>query len=187
MSDYEVSRPIGKCSVTGRVFSEGESFFSALFETPQGFERRDFAADEWHGAPDGALCHFQTRLPKRDEPKRTFVDDEALISFFLALAKSEEAIKIQFRFVLSLILMRKRLVKYERTIREGDAEWWEVRLMRDKSTHRVMNPSLAEHEIHNLTQELQVVLAGRADDSAMTLDESDASEAAADPVQASDA
>ena len=187
MSDYEVSRPLGKCSVTGREFSEGESFFSALFEAPQGFERRDYAVDSWHGAPEGSLCHFQTRLPKRDEPKRTFVDDEALISFFLGLAKSEEAIKIQFRFVLSLILMRKRLVKYERTLREGDAEWWEVRLMRDKSTHRVRNPSLAEHEIHNLTQELQIVLAGRADDSAAVLEDSDTNENSAEAVQASNA
>jgi hypothetical protein len=185
MSDYEVSRPIGKCSISGREFNEGESFFSALFETPQGFERRDYSADTWQGAPEGALCHFQTRLPKRDEPKRTFVDDEALISFFLGLAQSEEAIKVQFRFVLSLILMRKRLVKYERTIREGDVEWWEVRLMRDKSMHRVMNPSLAEHEIHNLTQELQVVLAGRADDSVMALDQSETNDDAACPVQTS--
>jgi len=162
MIEFEVSRPMGRCSVSGREFVEGEPFHSALFETPQGFERRDFSEECWQGPPEGALCVFQTRLPKREEKRRTFVDDEALLTFFVRLAACEEEAKQRFRFVLSLILLRKRLLKYERTIREGEREFWEMRLVRDKSLHKVFNPVLADAEIQELTGELGAILAGGA-------------------------
>ena len=162
MIEFEISRPVGRCSVSGKQFAEGEPFHSALFETPQGFERRDFSEECWQGPPEGALCCFQTRLPKREEKRRTFVDDEALLAFFIRLADCEEEAKQRFRFVLSLILLRKRLLKYERTIREGEREFWEMRLVRDKSLHKVFNPVLADAEIQQLTGELGAILAGGA-------------------------
>jgi len=165
MTEYEVSRATGRCQVTGREFNEGEAFFTAIFETPQGFERRDFAPEAWQGPPVDCLCHFQTRLPKKEEArKKLFVDDDVLLNFFLRLADSQEAIKLRFRFVLSLILLRKRLLKYERTIREEAGEFWEMRMMKDKTLHRVFNPALDEAEIHELTGELSSILAGQLPD-----------------------
>jgi hypothetical protein len=160
MIDFEVSRPVGRCFVSGREFAEGELFHSVLFETPQGFERRDYAEECWPGPSEGALCCFQTRLPKREEKRRTFVDDDALLTFFVRLADCPEEAKQRFRFVLSLILLRKRLLKYERTIRNGEREFWEMRCVRDKSGHKVFNPVLSDAEIQELTGELGAILAG---------------------------
>lgn len=160
MTDFEVSRPAGQCSATGRTFVEGESFYSALFAVGESFERKDYCEDQWAGPPEGALCFFKTRMPRKEEPKRTFVDDDLLINFFTRLADSDDASKLRFRFVLSLILLRKRLLKYDRTIREGDVEHWEMRLMRDKSAHKVLNPRLNDDEIEDLTGQLGAILAG---------------------------
>lgn len=160
MTDFEVSRPVGQCSVTGRTFVEGEIFYSALFAAGEGFERKDYCEDQWAGPPEGALCFFKTRMPRKEEPKRTFVDDDLLINFFTRLADNDDASKLRFRFVLSLILLRKRLLKYDRTIREGGVEYWEMRLMRDKSAHKVLNPRLTDDEIEDLTGQLGSILAG---------------------------
>lgn len=162
MIDFEVSRPVGRCFVSGREFAEGELFHSVLFETPQGFERRDYSEQSWQGPPEGALCCFQTRLPKREEKRRTFVDDDALLTFFARLADCTDEAKLRFRFVLSLILLRKRLLKYERTIRDGEREFWEMRCVRDKTSHKVFNPVLSDAEIQELTGELGAILAGGA-------------------------
>lgn len=162
--DYEVSRPAGKCHVSGRMIAEGERFHTAIIETPQGFERRDYAEDAWTGPPEGALCHFQTRLPKKEEHRKVFVGDEVLLNFFLQLGDAAEASRARFRFVLALILLRKRLLKYERTIREEGKEFWEMRLMRDRTLHRIFNPSLNDEQIHDLTRELGAVLAGPGSD-----------------------
>lgn len=162
MTEYEITRAAGRCHVTGRALSEGEEFYTVLLETPQGFERRDYAIESWQGPPDGAVCHFRTRLPRREEPRKVFIDNEALINFFLRLGDSTEPGKLRFRFVLALILLRKRLLKYERTLREANGEYWEMRLLRDKSAHRIFNPALEDSEIEELTAQLGAVLAGFA-------------------------
>lgn len=166
MTEYEVTRAVGRCTVTGRTFSEGELFHSALFETPDGFERRDYSTESWEGPPEGALCHFQTRLAKKEEArKKLFVDSDVLINLFLRLADIDDPLKLRFRFVLSLIMLRKRLLKYERTVREDSREFWEMRMMRDKTLHRVLNPVLDEQEIQELTGELGSILAGQLPDA----------------------
>ncbi len=160
MADYELTRTTGQCSVTGRAFNEDEAFYSVVIETAEGFERRDIAEDRWDGPPEDAVCHFKTKITKKDQPRKMFVDDDVLINFFLRVADSTEPLKLRFRFVLSLILLRKRLVRYERTIREADAEYWEMKLMRDKSLHKVFNPSMNDAEIEAVTGELGAILHG---------------------------
>lgn len=166
MSEFEVTRTTGQCSVSGRAFQEGEEFYSVVVETPEGFQRRDISVGCWEGPPEDVVCHFKTRLPLKEQPSRTFVDDEVLINFFLRLADSEEPLKERFRFVLSLILMRKRLLKYGRTIRRDGREYWEMRMMRDKSLHQVFNPSMNDAEIEGVTGELGAILHGHVDDNA---------------------
>ncbi len=89
-----------------------------------------------------------------------------MINFFLRLADSEEPLKERFRFVLSLILMRKRLLKYGRTIRRDGREYWEMRMVRDKSVHLVLNPSMNDAEIEEVTGELGAILHGHVADDA---------------------
>jgi len=158
MAEYDLSRTSGQCSVTGRPFDADEEFYTVVLETPEGLERHDISLQAWEGPPDGTLCHFKTRMPQKDAPKRTFVDDNALIDIFLNLADAQETAKVRFRFVLSLILLRKRLLKYEKTTRRDDGEYWDMRLTRDKSLHSIFNPSLSEAEIQALSRELTVVL-----------------------------
>ncbi|MCG8404922.1 MAG: hypothetical protein MI923_06975 [Phycisphaerales bacterium] len=173
MAEYDISRATGKCSVTGHSFEEGDDFYTVVLESKEGLERRDYSQDAWKGPPEGTLCHFKTRMPKKNEPKKTFVDNEVLINFFLRLSDTEESLKLRFRFVLSLILLRKRLLKYEKTLRDDDREFWEMRLTRDKSIHRVFNPSLNEEEIEELSAELNTVLHGHLAEEVKTSEPSD--------------
>jgi hypothetical protein len=164
MVDFDIAKAAGTCSMTGRGIEPGERFYTAVFESPEGFERRDFSEAAWQGPPEGSLCHFQTRMPSKDAPRRLFVGDEALIGFFTRLGETVDPAKLRFRFVLSLILLRKRILKYERTLRDGPREVWRMRLVRDKSLHDVENPSLTDEQIEALTGELGAILAAGADD-----------------------
>ncbi|HVP11556.1 MAG TPA: hypothetical protein VMV94_10255 [Phycisphaerae bacterium] len=175
MSEYEISRTTGRCSVSGRPFTEEETFHTVLFETPQGYERRDISEECWQGPPPDSVCHFLAQLPRKEKPHKTFVDDEVLLDFFKRMGATDDAHKLRFRFVLSLILMRKRLLKYERTIRREGTEVWEMRLVRDKSVYKVQHPSMNDAEIEDLTRELGAILQGGA-----------AGEEAAEDVEAAD-
>jgi len=160
-SDWEFSKTTGRCTATGREFAEGESYFAVLFESPKGFERRDYADDAWTGPPADSFCYWRGRVPvheKRHAP--VCVDHTVLTHIFLSLEDEESETKQQFRCLLALLLMRKRLLKLERTIQGAEGEYWQMRLLSDQSIHQVLNPRLTAEEADRLGVQLKAILSG---------------------------
>jgi hypothetical protein len=157
---WEVEPTTGRCVVTGRTLEEGEEFYTVLFEDGESFRRADYSLDAWDGTPEGSYCHFKSRIPVREKRKKLLVDNDVLVNFFLRLAEETEPVRIQFRFVLALILMRKRLLRYEGSgVAEG-VETWELVLPRDQSRHKVVNPRLTDDQIEGVSGQLSAILHG---------------------------
>lgn len=162
MSDYEVAVRTGVCAATQRRLEPAEQFYAVLFETPEGFERRDYGLDSWDGPPSGFFSFWKSRVPETKEKKQLFISGDALAHLFVRLGDCQEEVKKHFRFVLSLILMRKRLLKYEQTSRKGGSEYWRMKLVRDQSTHEVLNPKMTDEQIEKVSRELGAILHGDA-------------------------
>ncbi len=157
---WEVESTTGRCAVTGRALAEGEVFYTVLFEEGESFRREDYSLDAWTGPPEGAFCHFRTRVPVKVKRKKLLVDNDLLVSFFVRLADETEPVRVQFRFVLALILMRKRLLRYAGTdINEG-LEIWRLIVPGDQSEHKVINPQLTDEQIEGVSGQLSVILHG---------------------------
>jgi hypothetical protein len=158
-SGYEVSRPQGLCVVTGQVIGPDEKFMAALRETPTGFERVDVSMPAW---PDfdrkDVLAFWQTTMPKHEAKKKLFVDDEVLCQLFERLADVQEPAKLNFRFVLGLILMRKRIVLYETTRQEEGRDVWVVRLKGREDRLDLVDPKLTEAQVAEVSQQLGDIL-----------------------------
>ena len=178
MDDWRLEKSAGQCVKTGRAFELGESFYVVLYAEGDGFRRGEYSEAAWTGQPEDAFCFFKSRMPdaEPDKKKRLFVDDEALIDFFIRLEPEKELLRLQFRFVLALILMRKRLLKYEESRHDGEQEIWQVRLTRDKKLHDVVNPRLNDDEIQSVSRQLGEIL--HADQGPFIDDEIDGHDAA---------
>lgn len=160
-NDWELARTTGQCAVTGRAFAEGEAFYVALFETPAGIERRDYGLESWSGPPEGSFCHWRGHIAVRTKkPAALEIDPQMLTQLFVGLEDDPSETKQQFRFVLALLLMRKRLLRFEQADREGGLEYWQMRLVADKSLHRVLNPRLTDEHIARLSAQLTALLSG---------------------------
>lgn len=168
----QVDHSHGVCALTGRKLEEGEEFHSVLFEEGESFRRADYSLEAWSGPPEGAFCHFKTRVPVKQKRKRLLVDDDILVAFFHRLASEAELVRVQFRFVLALILMRKRKLKYVRTLNEGGHEIWVMTFVRDEAEQRVVNPQLTDAQIDGVSRELTAILHGDAGQWATELQES---------------
>jgi hypothetical protein len=140
----------------------GEKFYAVLFDTPNGFDRRDYSAEAWEDPPEDYFSYWQSRVPQKQEKKRLFVNNDIMVDLMLRLADREEAVKQHFRFVLSLILMRKRLLKYEQTVHQDGVEYWHMRLTRDQSIQAIMNPRMTDDQIAAVSAELGAILHGDA-------------------------
>ena len=158
MSEWEVDKPLGQCYGTGRKIEYGEEYFGALVETDEGLQRRDFCADYWEEEKPDVFCYWKTRLPQPNQKKQIFVDDEMLLAFFERLGKETEQEKVNFRFVLALILMRKRRLKYDATRVEDAKEIWRLRITGEKQSIEVINPHLDEEQIEQLSSQIGQIL-----------------------------
>ena len=158
MADWTIHKPLGECSGSGRQIEPGEEYFGALVETEQGLERRDYGAEYWEKEKPEVFCFWKTKLADPNEKKELFVSDEMLMAFFERLANETDPEKVNFRFVLALVLMRKRRLKYDATKMDGDKEIWCLRVVGQKEPVEVANPHLDEAQIELLTSQVGQIL-----------------------------
>jgi len=158
MDEWEINRPLGQCCGSGKKIKYGEEYFGALVETEQGLQRRDFCVDYWEREKPSVFCFWKTRLPHPDQKKQIFVDDQMLMAFFERLAEETEQEKVNFRFVLALVLMRKRRLKYDSSRTHDGKEIWCLRIVSDKQTVEVVNPHLDEVQIKQLSSQIGEIL-----------------------------
>ena len=158
MDEWEINKPLGQCCGSGKKIEYGEEYFGALIETEEGLQRRDFCSDYWESQKPDAFCYWKSRLPYPGQKKQLFIDDQMLMAFFERLEKETEQEKINFRFVLGLILMRKRILKYDATRIEDGKEIWRLRIVGDKQTVEVIDPQLDEEQIEQLSSQIGEIL-----------------------------
>jgi hypothetical protein len=158
MDEWEIDKPLGQCCGSGKKIEYGEEYFAALVETEEGLARRDFCADYWQQQKPNVFCYWKTKLPQPDDKKHKFVDDEMLMAFFERLGREIEQEKINFRFVLALVLMRKRRLKYDSSKTEDGKEIWRLRIAGEKEFVEVTNPKLDDEQIKQLTSQIGEIL-----------------------------
>ena len=154
-----MSRPGGKCAVCAADIAPDEKFMAALNETAEGFARADVCVNCWpkYERKD-VVAFWQATMPRAEAKRKVFVDDAVLCELFERLGGVSEPAKVQFRFVLGLILMRKRLVVYESSKRNGDQEYWVVRMKGKQELLDLVNPHLGEDEVKAVSTQLNEIL-----------------------------
>ena len=157
--DWEIGNVTLACAACSKTFVEEQGIFSALFDERPTFVRRDYCRECWpQQAREPVFSHWETRIPKRDAPVRRFVDDDVVMDFFRRLEGSPEPAKVSFRYVLALLLMRKKVLKLKelRRSEKGAALVLHDRL-RD-CDYDVADPNLTEEQIQQVTGEIHQVL-----------------------------
>jgi len=156
---YEVARPLGKCHVTGETIPPGEKFMAALRETPLGFDRVDVSMSAWPNFERKDIVAFwQATMPAQEQKKKLFVDDEVLCDLFERLKDTTEAPKLNFRFVLGLILMRKKMLIYDTSRTEDGKDIWEMHFKGREEKLDLLNPKLDESQMAEVSQQLGQIL-----------------------------
>jgi hypothetical protein len=158
VAEWEIKKTLGRCYGTSRELTVGEEYFAALVQTEAGFERRDFSTDYWEAQKPEVYCFWKSRVPNPQQKKKLFIDDAMLLAFFDRLSTEVEPEKVNFRFVLTLILMRKRKLKYDSSRNEDGREIWTLRVTGEDRKEDVVNPHLSEDQIQQLSEQMGQIL-----------------------------
>jgi len=163
---YEIARVAGACAATGAEFKPGDAFVAALFEGEgETLERRDFSAAAWNddAPPAGVFAYWKGIVPEPSKSSRLALPFDSLLDLFEQLEGAEDARRIAFRYVLALLLARKRLLTIvgERPARESRPGALLVRPRGVEPTEapvEVTDPGLDEAALGAVTEQVAEVL-----------------------------
>lgn len=164
-TQYQVSRATGKCAHSGEELTAGTPYIAALCDKPddEGFERLDFSISAWESGirPAGLFSFWKSTVADSQAKTNLLVDDTVLIELFERLADDERPQRIAFRFVLGLILIRKKQLKLIGRV-QADSETsdrWQVQQRgSDAPPMEMVDPKLSDDDVRELTDQLSEIL-----------------------------
>ena len=159
MAEYDIQGPTRVCAATGRELKPGDRYVGLLLEDAGKLIRKDFSESAWPGPPDGHLAYWNGRIPTDDKPPKPVVNEELLLDCFDRLKESRDPDGLNFRYVASLLLMRKKKFKFEDAARdEAGRDVLLVRDSRNGALHYVVDPKLSDEQIAAVQAEVFRVL-----------------------------
>jgi hypothetical protein len=158
-TEIKIQGPTRVCAATGRPLQPGDRFVAALTDDAGKYVRRDYAADAWPGPPPGTVAFWAGRVPATDTPRKPTVNDGLLADWFHHLAGATEPDRVRFRYVVALLLMRRKRLKFEDVRRSSDGS--AVLVVRDAKgggRYELPDPRLTEAEVEAVQAEVFRVL-----------------------------
>lgn len=158
MADYEIQGLTRVCAATGRALIPGDRFHAVLTERDGKLVRTDYGDGAWPGAAPDAIAHWTGRVPSDDKPRKPIVNDDVLTGCFERLKDSTDADGLNFRYVAALLLMRRKRLRFEDVMHDGDREIMILKDVKGGAVHQVSDPRLSEEQIAAVQTELFRVL-----------------------------
>ncbi len=137
-TEYQIGRPTGSCAATGATLAPGEAYVGALVEVLDedsgvaSLERRDYEPGAWSSLEHKPRVFARWRgiVPESNAKPALALDPPALYDLLDQLGEGDDPTRATLRYVLALLLLRKRLLSHAGTRRDDDDG--EVILLRRK-------------------------------------------------------
>jgi hypothetical protein len=158
MTEYQIQPNTRRCAITGEELRPGEKFYTVLLDQDGKFVRQDYSSAAWTGPPEGAFSFWAGRVPAEEAERRPRINDELLLDCFVRLQGETEPGRVSFRYVIALLLMRRKRLKFDRVQMDGEQEILHLRCARTGAAYEVLNPRLTEDEMVAVQDEVFRVL-----------------------------
>ena len=161
---YPVTRSTGRCADRDVELEPGSICVATLCETgEEGLKRLDYSLEAWEGGtrPESLFSFWRTKVPEEGIHKKQVIDETVLLTIFEQLADDDQPRRVALRFVLALILMRKRLLRFMGRVEEDGIVIWRMRprgSTPDAPLLEVIDPGLGDEDVLALSEQLTEVL-----------------------------
>ncbi|MBN2712711.1 MAG: hypothetical protein JXR97_09835 [Planctomycetes bacterium] len=157
-ADWQVSKSTCVCSATQKQIEVGETYYSALIEENEGFSRKDYSVEAWNDIDKSDFFSFwKTKVKAEDEKKKLVIDVEAFYTFFANLMEKQNESKILFSYLVTLILVRKRILRLDEIEKGPDGDALMVYDRRADKTFRVDCPEVSDEQLEEAQKSLNEI------------------------------
>jgi len=153
MIDFEIQRCTRHCAATARPLEPGEEFYSVLVSEGGNIIRLDYGLDAWQGPPEGAIGCWRSQIPRLDQHKLHWAPNDVMLHLFEQYESDPS--QADTRYVLALLLVRRRVMRLEETEHEGTrSEVLVLYCPRNENTYRVRAVLPDDQRADEIQQEL---------------------------------
>lgn len=153
MLDFEVQRCSRKCSSSGRELRPGETCYSVLVSEGSSVQRLDYSEEAWSGPPENSLGWWRSRIAEPGVVRMSWAPNDVLLDYFMKLA--DEPTKADERYVLALLLVRRRILRLEETSTGPDGnDVLTLFCPRHELTHQVVANLPDESRVRQIQEDL---------------------------------
>jgi len=134
--EYEHVHCTRRCAATGRELRPGEAFYSVLTDEAAKLVRQDYSTEAWTGPPAGAVGWWKSHLGQPTKRPVHWAPNDVMLDLLDQLAQDPE--RADMRYVLALLLIRRRVCRLEQTVRdEANQETLQLFCPRRQTEYRV--------------------------------------------------
>ncbi len=161
MIDWQdkVVRPTLRCAVSNQEIAPGDTFYSALLCEQQQFVRRDYSAEAWSEQdPQAFLGWWRSVRPTITEDNGPrLVDATVLMGIFADLKDADDRPGQCFVYLLALLLMRLKRLRYLDLIQEAGHSYLLLEERSARCVHKVRDPCMTDEEKQHVEESLHTV------------------------------
>jgi hypothetical protein len=165
--EWKIKSRGSACCVSGRVFADGELFYTALFEdeSGDGFIRRDYSVEAWEREFPGLRPFSYWRsvyeAPKDEPQKKVIIEKEGAEGLLRRLIEEDDPLTENARFILAVMLERKKTLRETdtRSLREAKLRIYEQ--VKTGEVFIIRDPLLRLDQIDDVQREVAELLGSR--------------------------
>ncbi len=153
--EWYINKGSKVCVLCERMFVEEEVYLSALYDENNAFTRKDFCVECWDKKGEGNIFSFwKTKVPKTPETVQRYANIDVFYDLFNKLENENDVSRVNFRYVLSLYLMRKKILKLKTSHKSNGHEYLVLHNIKEGKDTEVFKPQLSKEEVLAVTDEI---------------------------------
>ncbi|MGB8355367.1 MAG: hypothetical protein WCD79_15830 [Chthoniobacteraceae bacterium] len=121
-NEWEIKGRAEKCAVTEHLFQDGEYFYTLLFHDKAGFRRMDLSEEAWQQRNDNMqpFSFWRSKFEPPPPAAPEALEKETAEDLLRRYMEDGHAQHANARYILSLMLERKRILKQIEAKDDGD-------------------------------------------------------------------
>ena len=155
--DWDIRKRSEACTATQHPFAEGEFFYTALYRDADGFRREDVTEEAWANLPTEprpfSFWRSKFEMPPPPPPEPLAKQDAE--SILRKLIEDNSAATANARYILALMLERKRLLK---PMESADPDVLVYERVGTGETFLIPNPRLSLAQVPEVQAEVSALL-----------------------------